>query len=58
MPIIILLIIFAIYGGVNLHKTYTKNTKPYTKEELDKMLSEMVGKSDKEARKIIRKYRK
>ena len=59
MPVIILLVILAIYGAANIYtNTGSKNTKAFTSQELDKMLGEMVGKSKKDARKVLRKYKK
>ena len=58
MPIIILVAALAVYGAANVHDTTTKNKKPFTSNELDDMLGQMIGKSKKECRKILRKYRK
>lgn len=58
MPILILLGIGAFYLVVSLYNTCTTNTKPYSNDELDSMLSQMVGKSKKECRKILKQHRK
>ena len=58
MPIIVLIAVLAIYGAANIHDTSAKNKKAFTEKELDRMLNEMIGKSKKECRKIIKRYRK
>lgn len=58
MPVIFLLAVLVIYGAANIHTDTTKNTKAHTGKELDNMLGEMVGKSKKDARKVLKKYRK
>lgn len=58
MPVIILLGIFGISGVINLLDTCSKNAPVHDKTEMDNMLSQMVGKSKREARKIVRMYRK
>lgn len=58
MPVIILLGIFAIKGVINLFDTCSKKAPIHNKNEIDDMLRQMVGKSEREARKIVRMYRK
>lgn len=58
MPIIIIVIALVIYGAANIHNTNTTNQKPFTAEELEQMLGEMVGKSKKECRKILKNHKK
>lgn len=58
MPIIFLVAALAVYGAANVHDTTTKDKQPFTSNELDDMLGEMIGKSKRECRKILRKYRK
>ncbi|MCD7774037.1 MAG: hypothetical protein LUH40_00440 [Clostridiales bacterium] len=58
MPVLILLGIFGAYGAADIYENSTKNQTPYTSEDLNKMMKEMTGKSKREARKILRRYRK
>lgn len=58
MPVIISLAIFGISGVINPFNTCSKNAPVHDKTEMDNMLSQMVGKSKREARKIVRMYRK
>lgn len=58
MPVLILLGIFLIWGAIDLHKTCSKDAPPHSHDEMEQMLSQMVGKSKKEARRIARHYRK
>ncbi len=56
MPVLILLGILAAYG---VHSAVDAATPPtnHSKNVIEKMSDEMVGKSRKECRKILRKYR-
>ncbi len=58
MPVLILLGLLGVWGAVNLKESSGKNTHAYSKTELDNMLGQMIGKSEREARKIARMYRK
>lgn len=58
MPVIILLGIFGIGGAINLFNSCSKKAPVHSKIEMENMLGQMVGKSQREARKIVRKYRK
>ncbi len=58
MPILILLGIFSIRGVIELIDTCSKNAPAHDKNKMDIILSQMVGKSRREARKIVRMYRK
>ena len=56
---LIFLIIVAVYIlGKCVYDDCTKNTHAFSKEELNQMNLSMVGKSQKECRKIIREYSK
>lgn len=57
MPAIILLGIFAVWGAVNLCENSTPNSRTYTSREMENLLGEMTGKSQRECRAILRKYR-
>lgn len=56
MPLLILIAIGAILIGKSFYDGCTKNHHVFTGEELDTMNREMVGKSQKECRQIIKKY--
>ncbi|MCI5656344.1 MAG: hypothetical protein SOT80_01095 [Candidatus Pseudoruminococcus sp.] len=58
MPVLILLGIFLICGIIDLHKTCKKNVHPHSRDEVEQMLSKMVGKSKRETRHIVKYYRK
>lgn len=58
MPVLILLCIFLIWGIIDLHKTCKKNVHPHSRDEVEQMLSKMVGKSKRETRHIVKYYRK
>ena len=58
MPIIFLLAVLVIYGAANIHTNTNKNSKAHTSKDLNNMLGEMVGKSKKDARKVLKKYKK
>lgn len=56
---VIFLVIVAVYIlSKCAYDNSTKNTHAFSKEELNQMNLLMVGKSQKECRKIIRKYSK
>ena len=56
MPVIYLLCIFAVWGIAGLHSSCTPKKKAYTKEELELMQKQMIGKSKKEKRKILKQF--
>lgn len=56
MPLLILIAIGAILIGKSFYDSCTKNHHVFTGEELDATNREMVGKSQKECRQIIKKY--
>ena len=56
MPIIIILGILAVYGVAGHAERDRKKT--YTRNETHNMLCEMIGKSQKEKRQILKRYRK
>lgn len=58
MPVLILLGFFGVWGAVDLHDTCSKKGRVCTDTEMENMLKQMVGKSKKEARKIVRMYMK
>lgn len=56
MPILILLGIAGIYGVMCFKESTEKPAPPMSRDKLDRMTSEMIGKSKKECRKILKKY--
>lgn len=56
MPLLILLGIFAGYGAVSFAQSCEKSAPPMNKSTGDRMTNEMIGKSKKECRKILKKY--
>ena len=58
MPVLILLGIFGVWGAISINTTCNTNSKAYSKEELEAMSKQMIGKSEREARKVLRSYRK
>lgn len=56
MPILILLGFATIYGIKSIHNNVNKSSA-HTTNQMDRMLNEMIGKSKRECRKILRKYR-
>ena len=56
MPVIYLLCIFAVWGIAGLHSSCTPKKKAYTKEELELMQKQMIGRSKKEKRKILKQF--
>jgi len=59
MQLLIILGIVAIAGGITAYENRApRNTKPHTHSEMDSMLREMTGKSKRECRAILRKYRR
>lgn len=57
MPVLILLGIFAGYGAINLVQACQKSAPPIIGSQSEQIANEMIGKSKKECRKILRKYR-
>ncbi|MCQ2744700.1 MAG: hypothetical protein MJ230_07935 [bacterium] len=58
MPVIIIAIIGLWYFLHWLYENSGKNTKPYNKDETDKIMIDCVGKSEQEQKKIINDYQK
>lgn len=59
MPLLILLGIAALAGGISAYENRApRNTKPFTRLERERIMGEMVGKSKRECRAILRKYRR
>lgn len=56
MPILIILGILAIYFIADIYETLTKDTQVLTHEEMEQMMEEMIGKSEKERKKITKSY--
>lgn len=57
MPVLILLGIFGVWGAVSLHESCAKQAPAYSSSEIEQIMSEMIGKSEKECRKILRQHR-
>ena len=53
MPVLILLGFLVVWIIVSSHKACSKNTHPYSHDELEQMLEQMVGKSEKDCKKIL-----
>lgn len=58
MPLLILLGILLVWGAIALYNACSKKSPPYSHEDLDKMLGQMVGKSKKDANRIFKSYKK
>lgn len=58
MPVLILLGIGAIFAGIAIKDSCTKQQPPHSKRESEQIMCEMIGKSKKECRKILRQHRK
>lgn len=58
MPIIIIAVIGLWYFLHWLYENIGKSTKPYDKQETDKVMINCVGKSREEQKKIIDDYQK
>lgn len=59
MPVLILLGIFLIWSVVGgLRGSCTKAAPPRSGEDIERMLGQMIGKSKKEARRIVRNYKR
>ena len=56
MPLLILLGIASIYGVVCLKESTEKPAPPMNHNQREQMSAEMIGKSKKECRKILKKY--
>ena len=56
MPLLIILGILGAYGAAELHEQRPTGKEPLTPQQLDNMLCQMVGKSRKECRKILKQY--
>ena len=57
MPVLILLGFLVVWIIVSSHKACSKNTHPYSHDELEQMLEQMVGKSEKDCKKILKHSR-
>ena len=57
MPILILLGFATIYGIASIHNNVNKSSSTYDHNKLERMSNEMIGKSKRECRKVLRKYR-
>lgn len=57
MPVIIIFLIVLVWIFAMLYESAGKSDS-YNRQNLEKMLNKTVGKSKKEARKIVKKYRK
>lgn len=58
MSFLILLGILSVLGAADVKDTCTPKSKPFTSEELDRMLGQMIGTSKREARQIVKSYRR
>lgn len=58
MPVLILLGFLVVWIIVSSHKACSKNTHPYSHDELEQMLEQMFGKSEKDCKKILKHYKK
>lgn len=58
MPLLILIGMLAIYGVCYIKDHSRVNKRPFTKDELDDISRQIMGKSQKEARRIIEEYHK
>lgn len=58
MPILILSGIGAIFCGIVLKDSLLQQQPPHSKRESEQIMCEMIGKSKKECRQILKKYRK
>ncbi|MCD7811729.1 MAG: hypothetical protein LUG91_07760 [Ruminococcus sp.] len=54
MSFLIVLGILGIYGSAKIYENSTRNTHVRTPEETEKLMLQMVGKSKRDARKILR----
>lgn len=57
MPILILFGIFAGYGTISFVQSCKTNARPRNKSQSEHMTDQMIGKSKRECRKILRHYR-
>lgn len=57
MPILILFGIFAGYGAISFVQSCKTNARPKNKSQSEHMTDQMIGKSKRECRKILRHYR-
>ena len=57
MPILILFGIFAGYGAISFVQSCKTNARPRNKSQSEYMTDQMIGKSKRECRKILRHYR-
>lgn len=58
MPIIIIIGILTVYGVWGVYNALTRNTKVYTKEELQQMSREMTGRTQSQCRAVLKKHKK
>lgn len=57
MPILVVLGIFSIYGVVSFVDSCKADAPPRDKKQSDYIADQMIGKSKRECRRIIRRYR-
>lgn len=58
MPVIIILIVVAIYVIKKIYDELTRSTKIYTPDEIKSMNRAMIGKSKSEKKVIFKTYKK
>lgn len=58
MAVLFLILVAAYILGKCAYDNSTKNTHAFSKDETNQMNLMMIGKSQKECRKVIRKYSK
>lgn len=56
MPVLILLGIAGVCGAICFKKSTEKQSPPISHNQREQITSEMIGKSKKECRKILKKY--
>lgn len=56
MPVLILFGFFVVYGIANIAENNHNSKRKYNKNDTDKMLLSMTGKSKKECKKIAKMY--
>ena len=56
MPVLIILGIAGVVGAIAFKKSTEKPAPPMNHNQREQMASEMIGKSKKECRKILKKY--
>lgn len=56
MPVLILLGIASVCGAICFKKSTEKQSPPISHNQREQITSEMIGKSKKDCRKILKKY--